>query len=240
MPPGEALVPLTNADPSYDGFVAPTFDYAALEISVADEMRQAAERVCSLMRSSVIDVGRELIAAKGRVERGQFVKWVEAECQLNIRTAQRMMQAAEIVEKNDKLSLLNPSSLYMLAAPSTPASSLEQVRQELDAGKVPSYRAVRGIIGNDRYRLKTERRAAASAKKRKLSRARRELIERSEQMRRKREAKQDAAAEKAIALIMEKLTAEEVTRLTRLLDTAQYHFSPERLAAASEAREPTA
>jgi hypothetical protein len=59
-------------------------------------MRLAADRIHKLQRAAVIEVGRELIAIKHRVEHGQFVEWIERECRMSIRTAQRAMQAAEM------------------------------------------------------------------------------------------------------------------------------------------------
>ena len=87
-----------------------SFDYSALGADVANEMRARASRIQSLQRASVLDVGRELIAAKKLVEHGFFRDWVETACQMHLRTAERIMQAALLVEKNDKLSLSFTSS----------------------------------------------------------------------------------------------------------------------------------
>src|SRR5712675_1663410 len=80
------------------------FDYSALAAEIADEMRAHASRIHDIQRASVLELGRELIAAKRRVEHGCFRAWVRIACQIHIRTAERAMQAAEILRENDKLS----------------------------------------------------------------------------------------------------------------------------------------
>src|SRR4051794_11267073 len=101
-------LPFTPASPQNQA--APAFDYAALTGNVAGDLRQRATRIRHCIRASVIDVGRELREAKRHeLDHGQFIAWIEAECGLNKRTAQRMMQAAEWAEdKNDTVSLLPP------------------------------------------------------------------------------------------------------------------------------------
>ena len=90
------------------------FDYAILDPAVADKARAAADRIRTLTRAAVQDVGRELLAIKKQVERGQFTAWVKHECGINIRTAQRAMNAAQLVAENDKLSYLPQDGLLAL------------------------------------------------------------------------------------------------------------------------------
>jgi len=92
------------------------FDYASVPGDIANQMRTAADRVQQLRRAAVVDIGRELIAIKNRIEHGHFIEWVEHECQIPIRTAQRAMQAAEMVERNEKLSYLPADGLLTLAS----------------------------------------------------------------------------------------------------------------------------
>src|SRR5215472_17874310 len=78
-----------------------SFDYSALGADITNEMRARASRIQSFQRASVLDVGRELIAAKKLVEHGFFRDWVETACQMHIRTAERLMQATLLVDKDD-------------------------------------------------------------------------------------------------------------------------------------------
>ena len=77
--------------------------------------------------AALIDVGRDLIAIKD--ENGKFVEWVENECLINIRTAQRMMAAVELITTNDKLSYLPRTTLELLAASATPRPTVEAIKE---------------------------------------------------------------------------------------------------------------
>src|SRR4051812_20580645 len=87
------------------------FDYAPVRSDIANQMRPAAHRIQQLRPTAVVDIGPELIAIEDPIEHGQFIQWVESECRMSIRTAQRAMQAAEMVERNDKLSYLPADGL---------------------------------------------------------------------------------------------------------------------------------
>jgi hypothetical protein len=74
------------------------FDYSMLGGNLASDLQATASRIRVRMRASVIDVGKDLLQVKAQLEHGQFVRWVESECGINKRTAQRMMAAAEWAE----------------------------------------------------------------------------------------------------------------------------------------------
>jgi hypothetical protein len=114
------------------------FDYSTLSADVANEMRDCASRIRRLQRASVLEVGRELIAAKELVEHGFFRDWVKTACQMHIRTAERLMQSALLVKENDKLSYLPPDGLVALAARSAPEPVINAIIGEIAAGERPS------------------------------------------------------------------------------------------------------
>src|SRR5438270_10357528 len=89
------------------------FDYSVLGGNVASDLPAAAARIRERLCAPIIDVGKDLLQVKARLEHGQFIEWVERECGINKRTAQRMMVAAEWAEgKGDIVTLLPPSVLY--------------------------------------------------------------------------------------------------------------------------------
>src|SRR5690349_11100855 len=93
------------------------FDYGKVGEAAAEQMGGAADRVRGLTRASVIEVGRELLKIKDtQVEHGHFRAWVHFECSLSIRTAERAMQVAKLVAKNEKLSYLPANGLLALAS----------------------------------------------------------------------------------------------------------------------------
>src|SRR3981189_2680301 len=77
------------------------FDYAALTTELADNRRPQAARIRQRVADqavSVIETGCDLLAAKVHLERGLFHRWVETEIGIEVRTAQRYMNAAKLVE----------------------------------------------------------------------------------------------------------------------------------------------
>lgn len=121
-------------------------DYSTLNADVATEMRERANRIRRLQRASVLDVGRELIAAKKLVEHGFFREWVETACQMQIRTAQRSMRVAELVEENDKLSYLPADGILALASRSAPQPVVKEIIAEIAAGERPSTAGIKRRI----------------------------------------------------------------------------------------------
>ena len=104
-------------------------------------LRKLAEQVRSHSRSStksIIGIGEALRDAKKRLEHGKFREWVEAECRFTIRTAQNYMRAAELTDKSEIISRLNPGAIYRLAKPSRPPQVVARVLEELEKGAVPS------------------------------------------------------------------------------------------------------
>jgi hypothetical protein len=87
-----------------------------------------------------------LIAAKELVDHGWFRGWVEMACQIHIRTAERLMQAALLVQKNDQLSYLPPDGLLALASRSAPAAVVSEIIGEIAAGERPSAARIKRQI----------------------------------------------------------------------------------------------
>src|SRR4051794_33566902 len=115
------------SDVSEPELISSCFDYSQLRADLADEVREAAERVRGFTLAAVIEVGRELLLVKKRLKHGQFAAWVKSECAIHMRAAQRAMRAAEMVEKNDKLSYLPADGLLALASRSAPEEVVAQI-----------------------------------------------------------------------------------------------------------------
>ena len=78
--------------------------------------------------AAIVEIGRRLIEAKALVGHGNWLPWLVREFRWTAETALRFMQVAEAVGKNNKLLDLDigVSSLYLLAAPSTPPEAVEK------------------------------------------------------------------------------------------------------------------
>jgi hypothetical protein len=112
------------------------------------------------MSATIIEIGRELYEVKRRLEYGQFLDWVTTACELSPRHAQLMMRAAEWAEGKDEIvSYLEPTSLYLLAAPSTPETVRQEVLSSLEEGQRPAPRIVKAMIraANERMPSKEEK-----------------------------------------------------------------------------------
>jgi hypothetical protein len=126
------------------------FDCQALPVGTAAALQQSAERIRCLgttQTETIIEIGRELIAAKGRLEHGQFTSWIDAEFRMSIRTAQNYMAVTErLAERNAIISFLEPTALYALAAPSTPLSVHEDVTTRITRGEPVTTKFVKELV----------------------------------------------------------------------------------------------
>lgn len=117
------------------------FSYDAMGPAAADAMA-AAQRIQAHMlgtKVSILEIGSDLKAIKGKLEHGLFGKWVASECDLSERTAQRYMAVAERFEgKQHILKVLPVRVIYALAASSTPAGFTDMKLLEIEDGVIPS------------------------------------------------------------------------------------------------------
>jgi hypothetical protein len=118
--------------------------------TLSEELESAARRVRSRLKnmsSEIIEIGRELRTVKHRLEHGHFLEWVEKQCGLSPRIAQLMMKAAEWAEgRCEIVTHLEPTAIYLLAAPSTPESVREEVLSRLEEGQTPGIQLVKDMI----------------------------------------------------------------------------------------------
>jgi hypothetical protein len=97
-----------------------------------------------MARSCIIEIGRELTAAKALVGHGNWEAWLRAEFGWEERTAQRHISVYETFGKSDRLTdtasvMITSEALYALAAPTVP----QVVRQQAVA--IASARARSGL-----------------------------------------------------------------------------------------------
>jgi hypothetical protein len=114
-------------------------------------LAESAERIRMLGRrviGDIIEIGRLLTECKERCGHGHWLPWLEQEFGWDERTAQRYMSAHALAGKYDKLSDLSigVSSLYLLAAPSTPESAQTEIIERAEAGEQLKHAEVREII----------------------------------------------------------------------------------------------
>jgi hypothetical protein len=129
--------------------------------ALAEELESAARRIrkrLKNMSTSVIEIGRELRAAKQHLEHGHFLDWVTNACELSLRSAQLMMRAAEWAEgKYEIVAHLAPTTIYLLAAPSTPDTVRHEVLSRLEEGETPATQLVKEMIRAAKANKRTPR-----------------------------------------------------------------------------------
>ncbi len=107
------------------------FNYSDLPTPVAAELQAVTNRIKERLTRQVADIiatGLDLLEVKSALEHGQFEHWLDSEFGMTVRTAQRFMRASEWAQdKNDIVSHLTPTTVYMLSAKSTPEGVHEQV-----------------------------------------------------------------------------------------------------------------
>jgi len=113
-----------------------------------------AERIRGHIRQTtagIIAIGRDLLHARSIIDHGQFLDWIDREIGITARTAQNYMRAAEWSEdKCEAVSLLPPSTVYALAAPSAPPEIKAEVIAKLEAGETVDGRVVEERIRQER------------------------------------------------------------------------------------------
>jgi Protein of unknown function (DUF3102) len=140
------------------------FDYAALEPDIAKEAKAAAGHIRIIMRQTttgIIKVGERLKTIKDKLPHGRFTPWIAAEFGMSDRAARNYMGAAEwAAGKTETVAVLQPTTVYALAAPSTPDAVKIGVLERLENGEAVTDREVKRLIAQ----AKDERKEAADPK----------------------------------------------------------------------------
>lgn len=221
------------------------FDYSTIPANDAEEARAAAARIHERNRAAVIDTGRDLLAIKDRLGHGHFGRWLEAEFRMNERTAQRYMNvAAELGDKSDIVSVLPPTALYQLTAPSTPAPVREEVVKRIEAGERLDPAAVDRMVHAAKQEARQDRMIAklnlmerrAAEKRRSRTRSAREQREAAAQRTRERHAAEEIHRERATTEVAELIKSRMGDDLPRFLSLMKrtYWGPVERALTASE------
>lgn len=183
-----------------------TLDLEALANRIRERVRNTTE--------SIIGIGEDLEAAREHVGHGAFLGWIAREFRMSARTAQRYMCAAALAAgKYDTVTLLPPSTVYLLAARSTPEEIRADVFDAVKAGRPVDHRDIE-------RRVRTARSEIAKTKKRKARRAARLGTKSPEEMEAvwQANAKAQAEAVSAAAEILERLPPEDLRQLRNIAE----------------------
>jgi hypothetical protein len=96
----------------------------------------------------VIKIGGHLIACQKIVGHGNFLPWVECEFGWSEDTAERFIRLYKLSCQIPQIAEYDiaPSGLYLLAAPSTPKTVLQQVIERAEAGEKFTHAQIKTMI----------------------------------------------------------------------------------------------
>jgi hypothetical protein len=108
-----------------------TFDCTSLNETTSSQLKAILVTIRRNSRATIkstLAIGMALFDAKRHLDHGQFKAWVHSQCGFSVRTAERYMRAAEILEdKYDTVSHLQLSTIYRLSAKSISQSIVAQI-----------------------------------------------------------------------------------------------------------------
>lgn len=135
------------------------YDYKKLAERDRDVIRRSALTIKPRLKRAAEDIfviGQELKVVKARLPHGDYTDWLDMEFGLSERMAQRFVNVCDkLGTKSDIMSVLPPTTLYLLAAPSTPVQAIRTVEERLDAGERVSVGYVQRIIDDAKRQTKT-------------------------------------------------------------------------------------
>lgn len=197
------------------------FSYEALRIEQATALQQSAERIRNWGRKqneAIVEIGKELKAAKETLPHGQFTRWIMAEFGMTDRTALNYMHLAEWTEdKPEIISGLQPTAIYLLAAPSTPDPAKEEIVSRIQSGEIVRADDVKRVVGAAKKAVaeakradrEAHRRARLSPKKLKaeddLMKRRKKQAEREEAERERKARERAELCQRAAAILRKRL-----------------------------------
>jgi len=137
------------ARPTIDGQTK--FDYEAVPDAIVGKLRETAVRIRHRSGMYLIQTGQDLLGWRDQLKRGQFQRWIEQECNLELRTAQLAMMVARYAYLLDERERENFSRLpvaiqYQLAAPSVPDGVRAQVLETSAAGRPIKVATVKEMV----------------------------------------------------------------------------------------------
>ncbi len=130
------------------------YDYSQLPSEHREAVRRSARIIKPLLKRTAEDIftiGGELRAVKEMLPHGRYTEWLGVEFGLSERMAQHFVNVRErLGPKSEKFSVLPPSTLYLLAAPSTPDEAITIVEERIDKGDRLSVAHVQRTIADQK------------------------------------------------------------------------------------------
>ncbi len=134
------------------------FEYGLLEAQTRRVVQQRTNEIKTLMRRNsqdIVDIGQKLIEVKQHLGHGNFRNWLEFEFNWSISAATKFMQVADQFKCVNFTHLnITASTLYLIAAPSTPKEARVEVLERASNGENISYTKAKVIVSQHRKTTK--------------------------------------------------------------------------------------
>ena len=126
------------------------FEYSILEAETRLVVQQRTNEIKRLMRRNsqdIIDIGEKLIEVKQHLGHGSFRNWLKFEFHWSVSTATKFMQVADQFKCVNFTHLnITASTLYLIAAPSTPKEARVEVLERASNGENIGYIKAKAIV----------------------------------------------------------------------------------------------
>ena len=126
------------------------FEYGALEAETRIVVQQYTNEIKTLMRRNsqeIIDIGQKLMEVKQYLGHGNFRNWLKLEFNWSVSAATKFMQVAQQFKCVNFTHLnVTASTLYLIAAPSTPKRARAEVLERASHGENISYSKAKAIV----------------------------------------------------------------------------------------------
>lgn len=130
------------------------YNYEEISPEHREEVREAAIDIRQRTKRAsddILAVGQRLLKVKALIPHGKFETWAEEEFGMSKRTAQSLMSvASRFGGKNETVSFLGTSVLYLLASPSTPDAAVDAVVEYAQTNGSPTKAETQAIIAEHR------------------------------------------------------------------------------------------
>ncbi|MEH1847540.1 MAG: DUF3102 domain-containing protein [Nostoc sp.] len=130
------------------------FEYDILDAETRRVVQQYTNEIKTLMRRNsqdIIDIGQKLIEVKQHLGHGSFRNWLKFEFNWSVSAATKFMQVAEQFKCVNFTHLnITASTLYLIAAPSTPKEARVEVLERASNGENIRYTKVKTIVSQYR------------------------------------------------------------------------------------------
>jgi hypothetical protein len=197
------------------------FDYSSVSLSVAKFLKGQADRIRRQCATSTIQIGRGLLEAKRHVSHGAFLRWVEAEVCMSVRTAQAYMRVASwAADKGIAAVSFSPSALYLLAASNTPDGFVTSVLRRAEAGEYIAPAVMRKEL---RALKKSEREDCSNTRTSTLGIVKREAV----RLAVTQESQSDGKLAELVSILLEGLSPTDFTRVRNIMTSEAVITDPQ-------------